>query len=936
MLRCLGGNAPYLADLAVREEATLRLLAREGPQTAVDRAMATLRTLAPASSRATIAAGLRQAKRQVALATAVADLGGLWTLDQVTGALSDLAQATLDCATAHLLLAAHISHELTLPDPSRPTHACGFVALGMGKLGGHELNYSSDIDLVLLHDLSAGVYHGESPVAFYARLTRDLVSLMETRDADGYVFRTDLRLRPDPAATPPCIALEGAISYYEGMGQTWERAAMLKARPVAGDLAMGAAFLAAIRPFVWRRHLDFAAVADIQMMKRRIDSHKGFTATEVTDRLARIAGCNVKLGRGGIREIEFIAQTLQLVWGGQDPALRLPRTEDALRALVRAGHMPRRRATRLRDAYRFLRSVEHRLQMVNDRQTHSLPDQPEQIEAFAIFMGFDNAAAFADRLLAHQAVVEQGFGAVFSDAPKAGAPTLAFGTGGDELTTAATLTGLGFRQPEAVIAAVQRWHDGKVRALRSARALAVLDELLPLLLAALARQAQPDQAFARFDALLGRLTAGVQLLSLFQHNPRLLDRVAAALGAAPMLAEHLARNPAALEGLLAPEQMPDVARLLRARLTDADTLEDGIDIIRDTVRSEEFSIAVATLEGRIDADAAGLARAELADAALGALLPRVLADFVRRFGTVRGGGLAVVLMGKAGGQEMMAGSDLDMMLIYDHPEAVHSSTARPPARSLPCSQWFIRAVHAYVAAATAPDADGPMYPIDMRLRPSGNKGPVAVSLRGFEAYHGPLTQGEGAWTWERMALTRARVVAGPPALCRRIAAAIAHAITQAGPPDRIRADALAMRRRLLKDLPATGPWDVKLRLGGQIDVEFIAQTLLLLHAPAHPKLASPTTRIVLARLNETGLLPAQDAALLIHADHVWRTTQGILRVTYGRAPTDGLSPAATTALLRALANHVDAVDLAGLHATFDNIAGGVRAVFTRHVGSLDP
>jgi glutamate-ammonia-ligase adenylyltransferase len=768
-------------------------------------------------------------------------------------------------------------------------------------------------------------------------MARGLVTLMEARDSDGYVFRTDLRLRPDPAATPPCIALPAAIAYYESMGQNWERAAMLKARPVAGDLALGHAFLEAIRPFVWRRHLDFAAVADIHAMKRRIDEHKGNRESAETDPVVRLLGHNVKLGHGGIREIEFLAQSLQLVWGGRDPSLRVLRTMDALRLLVRAGHVPRRVAGELAAAYRFLRRVEHRLQMVHDRQTHSLPEREDQMAAFATFMGYESARAFAEALLRHMGRVRAAYGAVFEQIPDLAPATsrlvLDFrGVGDAPVETVASLGALGFKEIERIVAAVRAWKAGRVRALRSPRAQELMDQVLPGLLAALGRQGNPDAAFARWDSFLARLPAGVQLLSLFQRNPPLLDRVAGVLGAAPVLADYLARTPSALEGLLDPVADPDYARILRMRLGDARALEDAIGIIRGTVREEEFSIAVATMEGRMDADAAGLARSALAEAALAALLPLVLDDFARRFGKVRGGGMAVVVMGKAGGREMMAGSDLDMMLVYDHPEGVIQSTARDPARPLAASQWFIRAVHSYVAAMTAPDAEGPMYAVDMRLRPSGNKGPVAVSLAAFERYHGPAGASEGgAWTWERMALTRARVIAGPPKLRKRVETAIQAAIEGAGDKARVRADAAAMRARLLRDLPASGPWDVKLRVGGQIEVEFIAQALQLMHAD-HVT-GSPTAREALARLRDEGILNPEDAALLIRADRVWRTVQGMLRITYGRAPTERLSEAAGAALLRAAAAAgAPAVDLSSLHATLSDLAEQVHAAFVRYVG----
>ena len=980
MLRCLGGNAPFLADLALREAATLGDLARLGPNKVVAGAMAALARVKPNAARAVVASAMRAARRRVALCVAVADIGGLWTLDQVTAAMSALAEATLSLAVAHLLRAAHDAGTLRLPYPADPARGCGFTVLGMGKLGARELNYSSDVDLILIHDPDAGAYAGDEPVAFFTRIARGLVNLMEARDADGYVFRTDLRLRPDPAATPPSIAVHAAIGYYASMGQNWERAAMLKARPVAGDLVLGLQFLREIRPFVWRRHLDFAAVSDIHAMKRRIDDARCSEATDehrrseainehrrsetidehrgaslgdaANDPVARVLGHNVKLGRGGIREIEFLAQTLQLVWGGRDPGLRTPRTLEALRVLARAGHLPRATATALANAYGFLRAVEHRLQMVADRQTQEMPQTPASLAAFALFMGYPDAAAFAQVLLRHLGRVQDGYAALFDVVGDLGtdvASGLDFSGVDPPQATLAALRTMGFAAPDAVVAAVRAWKAGRLRALRSRRAQELMDQLLPGLLDALSRQGQPDAAFARLDALLARLPAGVQLLSLLQRNPGLLDRIVAVLGAAPSLADHLARTPAALEGLLAPEGPADHAGVLRARLADARTLEDAVAIIRTAVREEDFSISVATMEGRLDADVAGLARAGLADAALAALLPHVLDDFAARHGQVRGGGMAVLLLGKAGGREMMAGSDLDLMVIYDHSAAAQDSAGPAGIRRLPASQWFIRAVHAYVAAITAADAGGPTYAVDMRLRPSGNKGPVAVSLAAFERYHAADGSADaprpGAWTWERMALTRARVVAGPPRLRARINLALRAAQAAGGPPARIAADAASMRARLLRDLPAAGPWDVKLRRGGQIDVEFIAQALELIHVRDHPDLVSPTTRIALAHLRDIGVLAKPDAALLIRADHVWRTVQGLLRISAGRTPVGELPSAPKAALLRAAgaagafaagdaSPHLPAPDLAALEAALQDLADQVAAAFTRHIGEM--
>ncbi len=939
LLAALGGNSPYLSDLALREPAAFRLFVESGPEAAFAAALAPLAAADPSIARPRLAGLLRQAKRQVALVTAIADIGGTWKLERVCAALSTLAEQALGLATRHLLLALHRAGEIVLPDPAAPDHACGFVALGMGKLGARELNYSSDVDLVLLFDPART--RGEAvPGAVHARLARDLASLMEARDPNGYVFRIDLRLRPDPVATPPAVSLPAALAYYEGMAQNWERAAMLKARPVAGDLALGAEFLEEIRPFVWRRYLDFAAIDDIHAMRRRIDARVAAAAAlkpaQADGPFGRLAGHNLKLGAGGIREIEFIVQTLQLIWGGRDPGLRVPATLAALPLLARAGLLPPRTASGLAAAYRFLRTVEHRLQMVADRQTHSLPESAQGVARFATFMGGAGAEHFARNLLSHLQRVEARYREMFEPKHETEALPEALDLRGVKGLPPAALEAMakaGFANPPAAASFVQGWQTGRLRAIRSERARALLLRLLPPILAALGRQRAPDAALARFDAFLSRLPSGVQILSLFQRHPALLGRIAAVLGAAPSLAEHLARNPLALEGLLEPaearqEATADPLRALAARLAPIRDFEEAINELRSFVQTEGFRISVATLEGRLDADAAGIARADLADAALAALLPRVLADFARRFGRVPRGRMAVVALGKAGGREMMAGSDLDLMLIYDHPATVSESRGE---RRLSVSEWFIRAAHAFVAALSAPGAEGPVFAVDMRLRPSGNKGPVAVSLSSFRRYHAA-----DAWTWERMVLTRARVVAGPPAFRAEIARAIRSALEAAGPAVRIRADAAAMRARIARELPPAGPWDIRLRPGGLMEVEFIAQVLQLIHAPARPDLWQTSTRAALAGLAAANILAPEDARALLRAERLYRTVLGMLRVALGSPVKASLPEAVSLAIIHAARESGEAVlDVGGLSATLDECGRAVRLSFERLVGPIE-
>ena len=935
LLEALGGHSPYLADLALRESETLLALADKGPDEAFAQALAPLARIPPETPRAALAALLRRAKRQGALIAAAADIAGLWRLEQVTGALSDLAEAAIDAACAHLLREAAGRGEIRLPgaqreDPRLVGRNSGLVVLGMGKLGGRELNYSSDVDLMVLYDPQAAAYHADRAQAVYVRIARDLVRLLEERTAEGYVFRTDLRLRPDPAATPLAVSIPAAITYYESMGQNWERAAMIKARPVAADRAAGEAFLREIRPFVWRRHLDFAAVADIHSIKRQIHAHKAHKGAHAE---VQVAGHDVKLGRGGIREIEFSTQVLQLIWGGRDPALRDPTTLGALAALAAAGRIERRTAAELADAYVFLRHVEHRLQMVADRQTQRLPEDPPELARIASFMGFDGIESFSAALTGHLRRVERCYADLFENAPDLGAAAgdvagdLVFTGVEDDPATIETLKRLGFQNPSAVAGTVRGWHHGRTRATRSERARELLTALMPALLAALARQPQPDQALMRLDAAFHRMGAGVQALSLLRRNPALLDRLAFVLGAAPAIADHLARDAAALDALLSGTLSATPATNLPALVKEARFLEEALDATRRVVAERRFEVDAAALEGRLGVDEAGIERSALADAAIAALLPRIAADFAERNGKVQGGALGVIALGKLGGRDMLPASDLDLILVYDHAQAAQES--KGGAKCLPPSQYFGRLANQVVAALTAPGAEGRLFEVDMRLRPSGSKGPVAVSLGGFARYHA-----ESAWTWERMALTRARFVAGPPALKRKVEAAIRAAQTRPADAAQVIQDARAMRARMLRDLPAEGPWDIKLMPGGLVEVEFISQALLVAHAAGQPAILSPTTRIALGQLAKAGLLEAEEAAALVAADRLWRGVLAHLRLTVGRWTEEALPPAVEAALLAAVAKLLPRppVDGPDFRAQMRGIAGDVRAIFVRRIG----
>ena len=895
----LFGNSPFLTQAILADPEDFRRLLAEGPEARCAAALADAAAAATGSAEDLMAA-LRRAKRRSALAIALADIAGAWSLERVTGALSELAERTLSLVVAHLLRAAEARGEIGLRNPDAPEQGSGFTVLGLGKLGARELNYSSDVDLFVLFDEETMDYRGkQSPQQFAVRLARDMVRMMEERTQHGYVFRTDLRLRPDPGATPLAVSMIAAELYYESMGQNWERAAMIKARTVAGDHALGDSFIATLRPFIWRKNLDFAAIQDIHSIKRQINAHRG------GERIA-VAGHNVKLGRGGIREIEFFAQTQQLIWGGRDPRLRSRPTCETLDALVAVGRVSSETAAELKDSYVFLRRVEHRLQMIEDHQTHSLPESEEALRHVAVFLGYDGTEAFAAALTMHLSRVEKHYGELFEEAPDLSGDTggsLVFTGTEDDPETLKTLTEMGFKDGSAISAVVRAWHHGRYRATRSSRARELLTELMPRLLTALGKTANPDAAFLNFDEFLKRLPAGVQLFSLFHANPELLGLLAEIMGGAPRLAAYLSGNPSLLDAVLTEgfeDAIPSSEALtadLDSRLEQARDFEDILEISRRFANDNKFRVGLQTLRARIDADIQGAALANIADTLIDRLYREVLRDFARVHGSLPGGEMAVIAMGKLGGQALAENSDLDLVFVYDAPDMEARSTGDKP---LGASLYYLRLGQRLLSALSVPTSEGKLYEVDMRLRPSGNSGPLAASLTAFAQYHA-----EAAWTWEQMALTRARLIAGEPGLRARLAGEIRDILTRPRDPERLLTDVDDMRQRLHRARPAASVWDVKDRRGGLIDVEFIAQYLQLRHGHDRPEILSVSSAVALARAAEIGALGQADAEVLIQADRLWRTILGMLRLTVAGSFIEIQAPAGLKAALAAAAGTGD-------------------------------
>ena len=886
LLAATAGCSPFLRGLMLGEAAWLRPALAEAPEAALASVLDPLSEVPLAD----LGAALRVAKRRVALLTALADLGGVWALEEVTGALTRLADRATHLALTRLVADEIRRGKLPGATPEDAATGAGMVALAMGKMGAFELNYSSDIDLICLFDETRYPGCEQEARAAFIRVTRKMTALLSDPTAEGYVFRTDLRLRPDAAVTPVCLSMAAAEAYYESVGRTWERAAYIKARPCAGDLAAGHRFLGTLVPFVWRRHLDFVAIQDAHDMRLRIRDHRGLHGPVV------IEGHNMKLGVGGIREIEFFTQTRQLIAGGRDASLRDRTTEGGLRALAAAGWVPPEVSDELIGHYRAHREVEHRLQMVHDRQTQTMPASSEGVARIARFCGRTPEAFRAtlhDRLEQVDRLTEGFF------APGAAEQ-------GPELSDHAR-------------AVVDGWNS--YPALRSQRAVTIFTRVRPQILKSLTRAGNADEALAAFDGFLAGLPAGVQIFALFEANPPLIDLIADICATSPKLARYLARNSAVLDaviggGFFAP--WPGAAKLvaeLSARLAETPDYERRLDAARRWMKEWHFRIGVHHLRGLIDAFEAAGQYADLAEAVVVAIWSVVCAEFAGKHGAPPGRGAVVLGMGSLGAGRLNAGSDLDLIVIHDAQAQEESEGPRPLASRI----YFARLTQALVTALTAPMAEGRLYEVDMRLRPSGRQGPVATALQSFESY-----QRDEAWTWEHLALTRARPLAGDPGLRAEIETLRRAILTDKADPLRVLPDVADMRRRLAEAKPASGIWEAKNGPGRLMDIELLAQTAALL--------AGDPSRRVEQQLRagvKSGFIPAADEATLLRAYRLcWRLQAGSRLLSEGAVDPGSMGEGSRAFLLR----EVEAASAEALTARLAEAVAGAEAVIAARLG----
>ena len=763
-----------------------------------------------------IARKLRLMRARHMLAIALADLSGAWPLERLVAALSDFADRALDMAIEEAV-GGHV--------PGAPVR--GLAVIALGKHGSHELNYSSDIDPIFIyHPDTLPRRRLEEPAEAAVRIVRRVVDLLQTRNADGFVFRVDLRLRPASEATPIALPVDAAIIHYESSALAWERAAFIRARAAAGDVALGERFLGAIQPFVWRRSLDFGAIGELRALTRSIRRHhKGQILGP---------GYDLKRGRGGIREVEFYAQIHQLIHGGRDPALRDGATLSALSALSAAGWITPTDAVLLTDAYRLYRTIEHRLQLIDDRQTHALPNDSDALDAVAHLHGVTDGAALLDLLRPFVEAVGDVYDGL-DDGDEAPQPMVA--VKGIPMT--------GFTDADAARARIARWRSGGVRAIRSPAAVAAFEALLPDILRDLALAPDPDAALARLDTLVGRLSSGINLFRLLDAQPAVRALLVDILSHAPTLADALSLNPALLDRLIdrtALGPVPDIAAIAaEMQVRGGGDTEALLDRVRHSVGEYRFALGTQIVEGASDPIDVAAGYGRVAEAAIGVVTARIVADFEAAHGRVAGGEFVILALGRMGGGLLTHASDLDLIYLFTGSFSSESDGPRP----LGATQYFNRLGQRVTAALSVPTAAGGLYEVDTRLRPSGTQGPLVTSVESFARY-----QREAAWTWEHMALARARPVYGSEAARDELSAIIQATLRQ--PRDRasLIADVLQMRGDIALHKAPAGPFDVKLGAGGLVDLEFAVHFAQLAHGVG----LAPDLRGAIAKLAAIGLV----------------------------------------------------------------------------------
>ena len=915
----LFSHSPFLSNAAINHPLCINRILDLGPDQAWLRFITDLENELNAypGNITSLMAYLRTQKTMAALHIGICDILTIWDLQDVTKALSQFADICVSNTLNFLLLLEQGNGNIGLPKPLPTSAESSIFVLALGKLGAGELNYSSDIDLVVFYDLDGVPYQGEKSIQeFVVKLTKALIKILDERTADGYVFRTDLRLRPDPSSTSIAVSTEAAEIYYESLGQNWERSAYIKARVIAGDKTAGERFLDQLKPFIWRKSLDFYAIQDIHSIKRQIYATKGGERID-------ILGHNIKLGRGGIREIEFYVQIQQLIWGGRLREVRCSRTLEGLEALRECNLIETVPAQQLSAAYIFLRNLEHRLQMLNDEQTQTLPKEKVKAQGLAAFSGFKEYSDFVEHLKYHMQNVEHHYAELFEETPSLTIDGNLVFTGTDhDPDTLETLDKLGYKNTEAASQIVRSWHHGRHRATKSTRARQILTELIPSIISAFSKTSQPDRALIKFDQFLEKLPSGVQLFSVFFSNPEVLDLVAEIMGDAPRLADYLTASSSRLEYVLDPE-FYDVLPSRRELGLDIDNLlnsvtdfEQKLDTCRRWTNDMRFRVGIQVLRGTLSPMNGAVVLSNIAEATISSLAPQVLSEFESKFGIIEHGEIAIIAYGKLASMELTPTSDLDLVFLYKCP---NESASKKGERTLPASSYYTRLVQRILSSLSVQTSEGQLYEIDVRLRPSGDQGPLASSIEAFEKY-----QLDDAWTWEHLALTKTRAIYGSSHIREKFNKIRNRALSDNKDTITRAKDILSIRNRLRDKYTYQGAWDIKHMPGGLMDTEFIVQFLVLEHYQDLTNQQLTGTLQAISALEKQGFLDNKAAKTLSQAIKLWSTVLWLLRLTLSSTSSPSDMP---LGLQSRLLKETDQTSMEALEKFIDITREGVLAIF---------
>ena len=853
----------FAAECCAQDPALLEDLSASGDLASdASPAVRVRRELEGVPDEAALMTRLRRLRRREMLRIAWRDLASWSGLDETLRDLSDLADQCLQGALAHLSRW-HVERHGTARN--HKGEAQTLLVLGLGKLGARELNFSSDVDLLLAYG-EAGESDGPRPLSneeYFLRLAQKLVRALDEATADGFVFRVDLRLRPFGEAGPVALSFDALETYYQNHGREWERYALIKARPVAGDLKAGERLLQGLRPFVYRRYLDYGAFESLRNMQAMI-------AGEV-ERRGMVN--NIKLGPGGIREIEFIGQVFQLIRGGREPALRERGIVPVLRHLGGKGYLVPEEAEALVAAYVFLRRVENRLQEYADEQTHDLPEDAAGRARLAHAMGNADWPAFAAALAEQRGAVQRIFGSVVF-APRelqGSAPAPALWTA-DEEQARARLAALGYREPADTLRLLRALKEGSVVREQGERSRRLLEALLPRLVQAAAHHGQADETLKRLTRVVEAIAKRSAYLALLTENPTALEQLARLASESVWLVDMVVRSPILMDELIDPRIFQDFPSQdsLHAELesvlagTPAEDLEMQMDALRQFQQAAVVHVAAADLAGNAPLMKVSDFLTWTAEQVIRKALQIAWRQLVKRHGRpqciergrLRDARFGVVAYGKLGGWELGYGSDLDLVFLHDS-RSGEQQTNGP--RVLDNIEFFTRLAQRVINILSIPTTSGVLYQVDTRLRPSGNAGLIVSSLDGFVDY-----QQQQAWTWEHQALLRARPVAGDAEVGEAFKQVRREVLGRKRDPEKLRHDIAAMRARMREEHRHAGAdFDLKLDPGGLTDIEFLVQYWVLAYAHDFPLLLEwPDNIRNLEGLAATGAVPAETCEFL--------------------------------------------------------------------------